>query len=159
MTNICLKRVLIYAMNVGLPLLLLSGCQNVKTETNATAPDQLKEFLAAGLPTSLVKPVVKRIPNKGKVAVNVSDRRIEVGDKNLCTAQDITYQATVLENVSAPEDYGLDDRYNIVSSEFKKLSESCLGGSKVSCRTIQTSAVKWANASQLDRPRATDGGI
>ena len=42
----------------------------------------------------------------------------------------------VLMDVSAPEGYGLDDRYNRVSEAFRSGGAGCLGGNNQACKLI-----------------------
>lgn len=137
---------------------IVSGCQNIKPKPNGMAASEFVEFLDVSAPTSVDKPLTSQLPQPGKVSVDATSRRTYVEGKNICASTDIDRTVNVLTNVYAPEDYGLDDRYNTVSEQFKRLSERCLAGSLISCRTIQISSVKWAKESKINKPRSTDGG-
>ena len=153
-----LKRGVYYFVMAAFGAVTLSGCQTTMPKPNGMAEAEFTEFLKASAPSSIDEPLIHTLRHPGKVSVNAMSRRTYVNGKNICAATDIDRTVIVLADVSAPEDYGLDDRFNTVSEQYKRLSERCLAGSQVSCRTIQISSVKWANESKLDKPRNTDGG-
>lgn len=153
-----LKRGVYYFVIAAFGGVTFSGCQTTMPKPNGMAESALTEFLKASAPSSVDEPLITTLPQPGKVSVDATSRRTYIDGKNICAATDIDRTVIVLADVSAPEDYGLDDRYNTVTDQFKRLSERCLAGSQVSCRTIQISSVKWANESKLDKPRSTDGG-
>jgi len=156
--NTDLKRGLYYFVIAVFGGVTVSGCQTTMPNPNGMAETEFTEFLKVSAPTTIDKPLVTTLPLPGKVSVDAVSRRAEIDGKNICAATDIDLTVTVLADVSAPEDYGLDERFNTVADQFKRLSERCLAGSQVSCRTIQISSVKWARESKLDKPRSTDGG-
>ena len=156
--NTDLKRGLYYFVIAVFGGVTVSGCQTTMSNPNGMAETEFTEFLKVSAPTTIDKPLVTTLPLPGKVSVDAVSRRAEIDGKNICAATDIDLTVTVLADVSAPEDYGLDERFNTVADQFKRLSERCLAGSQVSCRTIQISSVKWARESKLDKPRSTDGG-
>ena len=156
--NTDLKRGLYYFVIAAFGGVTVSGCQTTMPNPNGMAETEFTEFLKVSAPTTIDKPLVTTLPLPGKVSVDAVSRRAEIDGKNICAATDIDLTVTVLADVSAPEDYGLDERFNTVADQFKRLSERCLAGSQVSCRTIQISSVKWARESKLDKPRSTDGG-
>ena len=156
--NTYLKRGLYYFVIAVFGGVTVSGCQTTMPNPNGMAETEFTEFLKVSAPTTIDKPLVTTLPLPGKVSVDAVSRRAEIDGKNICAATDIDLTVTVLADVSAPEDYGLDERFNTVADQFKRLSERCLAGSQVSCRTIQISSVKWARESKLDKPRSTDGG-
>ena len=84
--------------------------------------DRERIFLKASAP---FKPLIDKLPRPGKVSVNATSRINYVDGKNICVSQDFDHPVTVLADVSAPEGYGLDDRFNTVSDQFKRLSERC----------------------------------
>ena len=86
---------------------------------------QTDSLLKASAPSSTDKPLIDNLPRPGKVSVNATARTNYVDGKNICVSQDFDRLVTVLANVSAPEGYGLDDRFNTVSDQFKRLSERC----------------------------------
>ena len=137
----------------------LSGCQTITPKSNGMAENEFTEFLKASAPSSTDKPLIDKLPRPGKVSVNATSRTNYVDGKNICVSQDLDRPVNVLADVSAPEGYGLDDRFNTVSDQFKRLSERCLAGSQISCRTIQISSIKWAKESKLEKPRSTGGGL
>ena len=153
-----LKRGVYYFVTASFAVVTLSGCQTITPKSNGMAEDEFTKFLNLSAPYSVDKPLITKVPSPGRVAVDALLRRTEVEGKNICAVADIDQTVSVLADVSAPEDYGLDDRFNKVSDQFKRLSEACLAGSQVSCRTIQISSLKWATESKLNRPRASDGG-
>jgi poly(beta-D-mannuronate) lyase len=156
--NTDLKRGLYYFVIAVFGGVTVSGCQTTMPNPNGMAETEFTEFLKVSAPTTIDKPLVTTLPLPGKVSVDAVSRRAEIDGKNICAATDIDLTVTVLADVSAPEDYGLDERFNTVADQFKRLSERCLAGSQVSCRTIQISSVKWARESKLEKPRSTDGG-
>ncbi len=149
-----LKRGVYYFVVVALIAVGLSGCQTVTPKSNGMAETEFTEFLNLSAPSSVDKPLITVVPFPGRVAVDALLRRTEVEGKNICAVADIDRTVSVVADVSAPEGYGLDDRFNYVSDQFKRLSEACLAGSQVSCRTIQISSLKWAAESKLNIPRA-----
>ena len=153
-----LKRGVYYFVVVALISVGLSGCQTVTPKANGMAQTEFTEFLRASTPSSTDRPLIGKLPWPGKVAVDATSRKNYIDGKNICASTDIDRTVIVLADVYAPENYGLDDRYNTVSNQFKRLSERCLAGSEVSCRTIQISSVKWAKESNVDKPRSSDGG-
>ena len=153
-----LKRGVYYFVTAALGAVNLSGCQTTMPKPNGMAETEFMEFLKVSAPSSVEEPLTKSLPMPGRVSVDAMSRRTYIDGKNICAKGDIDRTVIVLTGVSAPEDYGLDNRYNTVSDQFKRLSERCLGGSQISCKTIQISSVKWANESKLDKPRSTDGG-
>ena len=153
-----LKRGVYYFVSVAVATVGLSGCQTISPKSNGMAETEFLKFLEVSTPSSTVKPLISALPWPGKVAIDARSRKNYIDGKNICASTDIDRTVIVSADVYAPEHYGLDDRYNTVSAQFKRLSERCLAGSLVSCRTIQTSSVKWAQESKINKPRSTDGG-
>ena len=101
------------------------------------------------------------VKKPGMVAVDATVRKetlIKLKQlKNKC--RNMSRFVPVLMDVSAPEGYGLDDRYNRVSEAFRSGGAGCLGGNNQACKLIQKGALEWATKSHLDKPRGTDGGL
>ena len=134
-----MKRLIMVAL-VGLGVSGLTGCQTTK------------QYSANG------QVLVKK---PGMVAVDATVRKetlIKLKQlKNKC--RNMSRFVPVLMDVSAPEGYGLDDRYNRVSEAFRSGGAGCLGGNNQACKLIQKGALEWATKSHLDKPRGTDGGL
>lgn len=97
------------------------------------------------------RPLVSR---PGVVAVDVEARRAELAsrpDKSHSCAQSAS-PIPVLSVLDAPRGYGLDDRYNAVSSALRLDGSACLGGLKEACIKIQEGALTWATRSTDLRP-------
>jgi len=152
-------RYLYYFAAIIVGIVLLTGCGITQPKSNGMAPELFDSFLEVSKPLSTTKPRLAIFSHVGQVAVEVSKRQALVEGTDLCFDYNITTPVLVLDNVAAPEGYGLDDRYNAISDQFKHLSEACLGGSKISCLTIQKSAFKWSTESGIDKPRPTDGAL
>lgn len=136
----------------------ISACQPTKPLPNGMNVTDFEHFLNSSSPSAIEPPYIDQVPYPGKVAVNATSRRQNIEGTEVCRNVNVSSTVSVLEGVDAPEGYGLDDRYNSISNQFKQLSEFCLAGSVISCNSIQTSALKWAKESKLNKPRSTDGG-
>ena len=97
----------------------------------------------------------------GLVALDVKEKINIVGQNELakrCRKTSHLYLAPkIINDVKAPEDYGLDDRFNNVSSWFRKSSAQCLGGNSIQCNEIHQYALNFSKNSKLKKPRKKDG--
>ncbi len=95
----------------------------------------------------------KLVLRPGVVAVDVLSRKSElVKNKKLAYCASRSPKVPVFSNVSAPEGYGLDRRYNAVSHAIRKAGSACLAGNQESCRNIQIGALSWSQESSLESP-------
>ena len=110
---------------------------------------------AVGLSVSTKLPPPE-ITNPGAVAVDVPKRRnqlSQLAEMYLCPDFLPIENAPLYDSVSAPSDYGLDDRFNRVSARFRILGAACLGGVNEACQSIYDYALDWARKSGLGRPK------
>ena len=106
-----LKRGVYYFVIVAFITVGLGGCQTITPKSNSMTETEFTEFLKISTPSSTHKPLIDMLPRPGKVAVDAAERKDYVDGKNICASTDLDRTVTVLAGVSAPEDYGLDDRY------------------------------------------------
>ena len=97
----------------------------------------------------------------GLVALDVKEKINIVGQNELakrCKKTSFLYSAPkIINDVKAPEGYGLDERFNNVSSWFRKSSAQCLGGNSKQCNEIHQYALNFSKNSKLNKPRKKDG--
>ena len=97
----------------------------------------------------------------GLVALDVKEKINIVGQNELakrCRKTSHSYLAPkIINDVKAPEDYGLDDRFNNVSSWFRKSSAQCLGGNSKQCNEIHQYALNFSQNSKINKPRKKEG--
>ena len=97
----------------------------------------------------------------GLVALDVKEKINIVGQNELakrCRKTSHSYLAPkIINDVKAPEGYGLDDRFNNVSSWFRKSSAQCLGGNSKQCNEIHQYALNFSQNSKINKPRKKDG--
>ena len=93
----------------------------------------------------------------GQVAVDTEKRLGSVGEEELKARCAYTFalQPKVINDVKAPDGYGLDDRFNAVSDFFRTAAARCLGGVKKSCDDIHAHAFEYATQSNIKSPRGT----
>ena len=97
----------------------------------------------------------------GLVALDVKEKLKIVGQNELkkrCWKTSY-YVLTpkVINDVKAPEGYGLDKRFNEISSWFRKSSAQCLGGNIKQCNKIHQYALNFSQNSKINKPRKKDG--
>ena len=66
------------------------------------------------------------------------------------------YRPKILNNVKAPDGYGLDERFSKVAKFFRKASATCLRWSDNSCIEIHTHALEYARNSRIKKPRGSE---
>ena len=114
----------------------------------------------SGISIKTDKPEIKII-NPGVVAVDALVRRRQLKTTNsldMCSVNSFPLTVSILNDLKAPEGYGLDKRYNRISASFRELGASCLGGNKSACERINNSALDWARNSKLGRPKGRNKG-
>ena len=97
----------------------------------------------------------------GQVAVNVEERKSSVNSlelKDRC-GYTATFPPTIINDVKAPDGYGLDKRFNKVSNFFRKAAARCLGGSDLMCEEIHNHALDYASNSKIKKPRGSDDDV
>ena len=93
----------------------------------------------------------------GQVAVNTDQRAALLGKemlKDRC-GRTFTLPPKVIDDVKAPDGYGLDDRFDAVGDFFRKASARCLGGVEMMCDDIHAHALEYATTSKIKSPRGT----
>ena len=114
----------------------------------------------SGVSINTGKPKIKII-NPGVVAVDALARRKQLEAANalfMCPMHSSGLKVSVLNDLKAPKDYGLDARYYRIGSQFRRLGASCLGGSESACEEIKVFALDWARHSKLGRPKGRNKG-
>lgn len=90
----------------------------------------------------------------GLVAIDLSKRMSSVSQGIL--QQRCIYSTNVpnvINDVNAPPDYGLDDRFNATAGFFRGAAANCLGGKIQLCEQIHQHALDYAKNSKLSKPR------
>ena len=114
----------------------------------------------SGISIKTDKPEIKII-NPGVVAVDALVRRRQLKTTNsldMCPMNFSALKVSVLNDLKAPKDYGLDESYNRISSQFRQLGANCLGGVESACEAIKVFALDWARHSKLGRPKGRNKG-
>lgn len=91
----------------------------------------------------------------GQVAVDTKQRADLLGEEGLKDRCGYTFTLPpkVIDDVKAPDGYGLDDRFNAVSNFFRTAGARCLGGVKMMCDDIHAHALEYAKHSKIISPR------
>ena len=111
----------------------------------------------SGISIKTDKPEIKII-NPGVVAVDAFARRKQLEAANalyMCSVYSSSLTVSILNDLKAYDD--LDERYNGIGSQFRRLGASCLGGVESACEAIKVFALDWANNSKLGKPKAAKG--
>lgn len=96
------------------------------------------------------------VSRPGVVAVDVEARRaiLEKADAISLHCTSRSFPVPVFDDVDGGKGYGLDDRYNRVSEQFRASGSACLAGDAGACALIQNGALEWATKSKLNKPAA-----
>jgi hypothetical protein len=106
-----------------------------------------------------IKETFKLKANK-QVAVDTTMRLEEIGleqVKKRCAGNFMEtsgFIPNILNEVKAPKDYGLDERFTQTAFFFRKAAAQCLGGNQTSCKNIHTHALDYAKNSKIRQPRS-----
>lgn len=95
----------------------------------------------------------------GQVAVNTEQRKSSANNLNLfgrCGGASVTFPPGIINDVNAPDGYGLDERFNKVSKFFRNASAGCLGGNTSMCKVIHNHALDYATNSRIEKPRGSE---
>ncbi len=85
----------------------------------------------------------------GQVAVDTEKQRGQSCNKVTI------YRPKILNNVKAPDGYGLDERFSKVAKFFRQASATCLRWADNSCKEIHTHALEYARNSKIKKPRGS----
>ena len=107
----------------------------------------------SGISIKTDKPKIKII-NPGVVAIDALARRKQLEATNaldMCPMNFSFLTVSILNDLKVNED--VDERYNSISSQFRRLGASCLGGVESACEAIKVFALDWATNSKLGKPK------